>query len=97
MTYSFIYIKKKKSTYKRKMSKILSMAWIMMMILTLIVIEGEAKSESECNVICRPHCKAFGSAGECSDCHKKCNQSPPSLMTKILKNQHNSKQDDLIK
>ncbi|CAN7131960.1 unnamed protein product [Brassica rapa subsp. narinosa] len=57
---------------------------------------GEAKSEMECNVICRPHCKAFGSAGECSECHKKCNLSPPSLMTKILKNQNNSKQDDLI-
>ena len=78
------------------MSKILSMTWIMMMILTLIVIEGEAKSEMECNVICGPHCKAFGSAGECSECHKKCNLSPPSLMTKILKNQNNSKQDDLI-
>ncbi|KAF8089151.1 hypothetical protein N665_0516s0009 [Sinapis alba] len=69
------------------MGKSLSTAWIMMMMLTLIVIEGEAKSEVECNVICRPHCKI----GECSDCHKKCNQSPPSLMTKILKKQNNNK------
>ncbi|XP_018450329.2 uncharacterized protein LOC108821837 [Raphanus sativus] len=78
------------------MGKSLSTVWIMMMILTIIVIEGEAKSEAECSVICRPHCKAFASAGECSDCHKKCNQFPPSIMTKILKKQNNKKQDDLV-
>lgn len=78
------------------MGKYLSTVWIMMMILTLIVIEGDAKSEVKCNAICRPHCKAFASAGECSECHRMCNISPLSLMTKILKNQNNNKQVGLI-
>ncbi|CAN8323590.1 unnamed protein product [Cochlearia groenlandica] len=72
------------------MCKTLSIVWIMMLVVSLIVIGSEAKSEAECNVICRPHCKAFGSAGECSDCHMKCNQSPPSTNTKFSKYQNNN-------
>ncbi|XP_013610942.1 PREDICTED: uncharacterized protein LOC106317721 [Brassica oleracea var. oleracea] len=77
------------------MGKILNVVCIMMMIIAVFVIGGEAKSEAECNVICRPHCKPSSSAGECSDCHKDCNQSPPSVRTKILKIQNSNKQYDL--
>ncbi|ESQ47243.1 hypothetical protein EUTSA_v10028125mg [Eutrema salsugineum] len=73
------------------MAKKLSMMLIMMMIITMIVIGGEAKSEVECSVICSPHCQSSSSAGECSDCHKNCNQSPPSVRTKILKNRNTYK------
>ncbi|CAH8363414.1 unnamed protein product [Eruca vesicaria subsp. sativa] len=76
------------------MGKSLNAVWIMMMIIAVFVIGGEAKSEVECSVICRPHCQFSSSAGECSDCHRKCNQSPPSVR-KILKLQNSNKQSDL--
>lgn len=74
------------------MGKNLSMVWIMMMmmIIAVIVIRAEAKSEVECSKICRPHCQRSSSAGECSDCHKNCNQSPPSVRTNIPKNQNDN-------
>lgn len=50
------------------------------MILAIVVIEGEAKSEIECSVICRPHCKRTSPASECADCRKKCYGSPPASM-----------------
>ncbi|CAH8384246.1 unnamed protein product [Eruca vesicaria subsp. sativa] len=77
------------------MGKNLNAVWILMMIIAVFVIGGEAKSETECSIICRPHCGPFKSAGECSDCHRKCNQSPPSMRTKILKLQNGNKQYDL--
>lgn len=60
------------------MGKNLNVVSIMIMLIAVFVIGGEAKSEAECSVICRPYCKFSSSAGECSDCHRKCNQSPPS-------------------
>ncbi|CAN8276006.1 unnamed protein product [Cochlearia groenlandica] len=68
------------------MSKNLSMVLMMiMMIIGLFVTGGEAKSEIECSIICRPHCQRSSPASECTDCHRKCNLSPPSIKTKIKK------------
>lgn len=78
------------------MGKILSMVWIMMMILAVVVIAGEAKSRAECNRICIPHCKPYATGKECSDCHKKCFQSPPFVKTKIPKNQINNKKVNMF-
>lgn len=75
----------------QNMGKNLSMVCIMMLILAAIVIVGEAKSEVVCSVLCRPHCKPFSSAGECSECHQKCSMSPPASRTRILRNQNNNK------
>lgn len=58
------------------MGKVSSMALIMM-ILAVIVIEGEAKTEIECSKICRNHCKRSSPASECAACRKKCYESPP--------------------
>lgn len=58
------------------MAKVISMVFIMM-ILAVMVIEGEAKTEKQCSVICRPHCKRSSPASECAACRKKCYQSPP--------------------
>ncbi|KAG2316749.1 hypothetical protein Bca4012_067591 [Brassica carinata] len=74
------------------MGKNLNVVWMMMMIIAVFVIGGEAKSEVECSVICRPQCKPSSSASECSECHKNCNQSPPSAKIKILKIQNSKKQ-----
>lgn len=92
---SFVNIKekKKKKNNTRKMGKFVGIVWIMMMIIAVIVIGGEAKSEIECNVICRPHCQRFSSAGECSECHKNCNQLPPSVRKE---NQNNRINYDLV-
>lgn len=73
------------------MGKNLSMMLMMVLIIAAIVIGSEAKSEVECSILCRPHCQRSSSAGECSDCHRKCNQSPPSTKTEVLKNQHLSR------
>ncbi|KAL0732141.1 hypothetical protein Bca4012_028235 [Brassica carinata] len=61
------------------MGKVMSMVWIMM-ILAVMVIEGEAKSEIECSKICRPHCKRSSPASECAACRTKCYKLPPVAM-----------------
>ncbi|XP_019085849.1 PREDICTED: uncharacterized protein LOC109126606 [Camelina sativa] len=61
------------------MGKVISMVLIMM-ILAVIVLEGEAKSEIECSRICRNHCKRTSPVSECAACRKKCYQSPPVAM-----------------
>ncbi|CAL9234391.1 unnamed protein product [Arabidopsis halleri] len=61
------------------MGKVISMTLIMM-ILAVIVIEGEAKTEIECSKICREHCKRSSPASECTACRKKCYESPPVAM-----------------
>ncbi|ESQ27084.1 hypothetical protein EUTSA_v10019401mg [Eutrema salsugineum] len=56
------------------------MVGIMMMILIIavnVIEEGEAKTEIECSVICREHCKRTSPASECAACRKKCYASPP--------------------
>ncbi|CAA0372232.1 unnamed protein product [Arabidopsis thaliana] len=58
------------------MAKVISMTYIIM-ILAVIVIEGDAKSEIECSKICREHCKRSSPASECAACRKKCYESPP--------------------
>ncbi|WZY77337.1 hypothetical protein YC2023_023721 [Brassica napus] len=58
------------------MGKVMSMVWIMM-IVAVMVIEGEAKSEIECSKICRDHCKRSSPASECAACRTKCYKSPP--------------------
>ncbi|CAG7905066.1 unnamed protein product [Brassica rapa] len=47
------------------MGKVICMVWIMM-ILAVLVIGGEAKSEIECSKICRPHCQRSSPASECA-------------------------------
>ncbi|KAF8103382.1 hypothetical protein N665_0188s0319 [Sinapis alba] len=61
------------------MSKVMSIVWIMM-ILAVMVMEGEAKSEIECSRICRDHCKRSSPASECAACRTKCYKSPPVAM-----------------
>ncbi|CAH2067973.1 unnamed protein product [Thlaspi arvense] len=61
------------------MGKVISMVWIMM-VLAVIVIGGEAKTEIECSVICRSHCSRASPASECAACHQKCYQSPPATV-----------------
>ncbi|KAF8050726.1 hypothetical protein N665_1895s0002 [Sinapis alba] len=61
------------------MSKVMSIVWIMM-ILAVMVTEGEAKSEIECSRICRDHCKRSSAASECAACRTKCYKSPPVAM-----------------
>ncbi|AEC09291.1 hypothetical protein AtNW77_Chr2g0257801 [Arabidopsis thaliana] len=78
------------------MGKNLSMMLMMVMIIVAILIGGEAKSEIECSILCRPHCKSSSSAGECSDCHRKCEQSPPSVKKQILKNENMTKKYDIL-
>ncbi|KAG5382015.1 hypothetical protein IGI04_033485 [Brassica rapa subsp. trilocularis] len=64
------------------MGKILNVVCIMMMIIPVFVIGGEA----DCNVICSTHCsKPSAPAERCSVCHKTCNAFPPSVRTEILK------------
>ncbi|WZZ34259.1 hypothetical protein YC2023_017660 [Brassica napus] len=58
------------------MGKIMGMVWIMM-ILAVMVIEGETKSEIECSKICRDHCQRSSPASECAACRTKCYKSPP--------------------
>ncbi|KAL0867420.1 hypothetical protein Bca101_046538 [Brassica carinata] len=58
------------------MSKVMSMVWIVM-ILAVMVIEGEAKTEIECSKICRPHCQRSSPASECAACRTKCYKLPP--------------------
>ncbi|EOA28558.1 hypothetical protein CARUB_v10024775mg [Capsella rubella] len=70
------------------MGKTLSMTVMMVLIVAAFVIGGEAKSEVECSKLCRPHCQRSSSAAECTDCHRKCEQSPPAMKTDVLKNQH---------
>ncbi|CAL9232204.1 unnamed protein product [Arabidopsis halleri] len=53
------------------MEKVISMALIMM-ILAIMVVDGEAKSEIECSRICRDHCKRSSPASECAACRTKC-------------------------
>ncbi|XP_010507582.1 PREDICTED: uncharacterized protein LOC104784223 [Camelina sativa] len=74
------------------MGKDLSMMLMMVLIVAAIVVGGEANSEVKCSILCRPHCQFSSSAGECSDCHRTCNQSPPAATkTDVLKNQHLSR------
>ncbi|EFH48722.1 hypothetical protein ARALYDRAFT_911250 [Arabidopsis lyrata subsp. lyrata] len=61
------------------MEKVISMALIMM-ILGVMVIEGETKSEIKCSGICRDYCKRSSPASECAACRTKCYQSPPVAM-----------------
>ncbi|XP_019083597.1 PREDICTED: uncharacterized protein LOC109125689 [Camelina sativa] len=58
------------------MGKVTSLA-LFMIILAVIVIEGEAKSAIECNKICRQHCQRSSPASECVACLKKCYETPP--------------------
>ncbi|CAN8233470.1 unnamed protein product [Cochlearia groenlandica] len=59
---------------------IVSMIMMMMMIVAVGMIQGgEAKSEIECSIICRPHCTRSSPASECAACRTQCYQSPPSI------------------
>ncbi|KAL0866724.1 hypothetical protein Bca101_045842 [Brassica carinata] len=78
------------------MGKTMRTVWIMMMILAVIVIAAETKSRAECNRICIPHCKPYATGKECSDCHKKCEQSPPFVKIKIQENQNNNKKVNMF-
>uniref|UniRef100_M4F281 Plant thionin family protein n=1 Tax=Brassica campestris TaxID=3711 RepID=M4F281_BRACM len=61
------------------MGKVMSMVWIMM-ILAVLVIGGEAKSEIECSKICRPHCQRSSPASECAACSTECYKLPQVAM-----------------
>ncbi|EOA29355.1 hypothetical protein CARUB_v10025641mg [Capsella rubella] len=60
------------------MGKVISIA-LLMMVLAVIVIECEAKSEIECTRICRKHCTRTSPVSECAACRKKCYESPPAV------------------
>ncbi|ESQ50943.1 hypothetical protein EUTSA_v10023131mg [Eutrema salsugineum] len=53
------------------MGKVSSMVWLMM-IISVIVIEGEQKEEIPCRVYCQQFCNPSVPVSQCADCRRRC-------------------------
>ncbi|CAH8253070.1 unnamed protein product [Arabidopsis lyrata] len=56
--------------------KIMSVVWITMLLMALITMGGDAKSDKECQLLCHKHCLPTSIVAECLKCLGICGRTP---------------------